>query len=117
MKNFEKSLELITRVKYTEVYQRAKLRVLACALYYELKMEEQFLSLIDSFRHFLSHDKLLSPEMRQIFINFERYANALNDVRNRNDVKELKILKQKIHDETALYNKEWILAKINELEK
>jgi hypothetical protein len=49
VKNFEKSLELVSRVKYTEVYQRAKLRVLACALYYELKMEEQFLSLIDSF--------------------------------------------------------------------
>ncbi len=117
VKNFEKSLELVSRVKYTEVYQRTKLRVLACALYYELKMEEQFLSLIDSFRHFLSHDKLLAPEIKQIFINFEKYTKALNDVRNKNDVQELKTLKKKIQAETALYNKEWILAKIHELEK
>lgn len=117
VKNFEKSLELVSRVKYTEVYQRAKLRVLTCALYYELKMSEQFLSLIDSFRHFLSHDKLLAPEIKQIFINFEKYTKALYDVRNKNDVRELKTLKQKIQAETALYNKEWILAKIDELKK
>ena len=117
MNNFEKSLELVSRVKYTEVYQRAKLRVLACALYYELEMDEQFFPLIDSFRHFLSHDKLLAPEVKQIFINFEKYTKALNDVRNKNDVQELKTLKKKIQAETALYNKEWILAKINELEK
>ena len=64
MKNFEKSLELLSVVKYNDVYHKLKYRSLLLMLCYELDYGDLLLSHLDSFNHFLLNDTLISNERK-----------------------------------------------------
>jgi hypothetical protein len=117
MKNFESSLELLSKVKYDEVYQKIELRSLMAELYYELWMEESLFAHIDSFRHFLSNDKLLPAERKKYFCSFLKHLRNLTCLKDKHERSVLFSLKKQIKEDDALYNKDWLLKKVKELEK
>jgi hypothetical protein len=117
VKNFEKSLELLSKVKYTEVYQKTELRCLIAELYYELDMDDMLLSHIDSFRHFLVNDKLIPAERKEHYCNFIKYIKNLNKLKGNENEAELHCLNQKISENSAVYNKDWLIEKAAELQK
>jgi hypothetical protein len=117
LKNFEKSLELLSKVKYTEIYHKTELRCLVTELYYELDMEDSLLSHIDSFRHFLTNDKLIPAERKQYYSNFIKYTKNLNALREKDKKPEVHCLYKRIEEDPAVYCKEWLLEKLSELEQ
>lgn len=115
LKNYEVSLELLKKVHYTEVYQKLDLRCLISELYYELNIDDLLLSHLDSFRHFLSNDKYVPNERKKHYSNFIKYVLYLSDLKDKEKKQDLKYLKQKVEKDTAIYNKEWVIEKIDEL--
>lgn len=113
--NFLQSLEFLSKVKYDDVYQKAELRCLTAQLYYELEAVESFYAQIDSFRHFLTNDKIL-PENRKIYIG--NFLSLLKNLANRkfgNGKQDLKDIKQQILEIENIHNKEWLLEKAQQL--
>jgi hypothetical protein len=108
MKNFEKALEILSRVRYDEIYHKLDIKCFIIAIYYELNHEDSLLSSLDSFRHFLNNDKLI-PESRK-----ESYANFLKNVKNK-DIIEVKILADKVKNTEQVQNRQWVDSKIEEL--
>ncbi len=117
VKNFDKSLELLSKVKYNEVYQKTELRCLVAELYYELEMDDMLLSQIDSFRHFLANDKLIPAERKEYYSNFIKFIKNLNKLKGNENDAELHCLSQKISENSAVYNKDWLLEKSEKLQK
>ena len=117
MKNFEASLGLLSSVKFNEIYQKTEIRCLMSALYYELNYESSLFSHLDSFRHCLTNEKHLPEERKIYYCNFVKYIKNLQLLKNSVNEISLQEIKQKITDEVLLYNKEWLLIKIAELEK
>ena len=114
-KNFEKSLELLSRVKYNDVYHKLKYRSLLLMLYYELDYDDLLLSHLDSFNHFLSNDTLISDDRKIYYSNFIRYIRNLSGLSDKKKKNELLCLRQKASDDLKLFNKEWVAEKIDGL--
>lgn len=115
MKNFEKSLELLSKVTYNDVYHKMKYRSMLLMIYYELDYGDLLLSHLDAFNHFLINDALISDERKIYYSNFIKYVRNLSGLRDKDDEHGKDCLKIKITDETKVYNKEWLLEKLNEI--
>lgn len=113
--NFAKSLEYLSTVKYDEVYQKTELRCLMAQLYYELGLDESLFSHIDSFRHFLLNDRLLPEERKIFFVKFIKYLKGAAKVKDCAGRIEIEQLRKSIREETAVFDKEWLLEKLNEI--
>ncbi len=111
--NFNESLEFLSKVKYDDVYQKAELRCLTAQLFYELDMDESLYSHLDSFRHFLSNDKLLPEDRKEYFYNFIKFIRIISGMQEGNlDGEYLHSQIQKVEN---IYNKEWLLEKAGEI--
>ena len=114
MKNFEKSLGLLSKVKYNDVYHKIKYRSYLIMLYYELDYGDLLLSHLDSFNHFLINDTLISDERKEFYSNFSKYIKNLSGLKDKGKKLNLQGLKQKVKDEKTLHNREWLIEKIDE---
>ena len=115
MKNFEMSLELLSKVKYYDVYHKLKYRSLLLMLYFELDYGDLLLAHLDSFNHFLLNDTMISDDRKIYYSNFIKYIRSLGGLRDKNKKDELLRLKQKASEDKKLFNKEWIAEKIDGL--
>jgi hypothetical protein len=114
-KNFESSLELLSKVKYSEIYQKTDVRCLITKLYYELEMDELLISHIDAFRHFLMNDKLIPGEKKKYYSNFIKIIKNLFILKNKNNKEEIHHLAEKISDNHSIYDRDWLIEKIKEI--
>jgi hypothetical protein len=117
LKNFEESLELLSKVKYNEIYQKTEVRCLMAALYYEMNYENNLFSHLDSFRHCITNEKHMPENRKKYYCNFIKHLKNLQLLKDSDNENAMPELKQKINDENSVYNKEWLLDKAEELEK
>ncbi|MEO8210709.1 MAG: hypothetical protein ABI840_09105 [bacterium] len=115
MKNFEYSLELISKIKYDEIYMKLKSKILHLQLLYELGFEDSLADSQESFRHFLNNNKLISPERQFSFINFHKYLNRITLLKNKKDIVELEQMRLQLKEETKIVNKDWLLEKTDNI--
>jgi hypothetical protein len=80
-------------------------------------MGESLYAHLDSFRHCLSNDRHLAEERKIYFINFIKLLKSLANSREKIEKSDTEYLKKAISEEEMLYNKEWLLEKLSELEK
>ncbi len=114
---FEKSLEFISAVEYEYFYFKVDVKTWQLRIYYELNLFEQVTSLVDTFKHFLSKNKSLSPEFRKPIDEFLKYYIQLFKIKNGDDSFSLKQIESEVSNIPNLSHKGWILRKIIELEK
>ncbi len=114
-KQFEKALEFLSRVKYDSFAMKYDMRVLNLRLYYELGYNEEALSLIDSFRHFISGNRSLSERKQKIQSNFVNYISELFRIRASKDKVGLNRLRKNVLNSGTITNKDWLVEKINQL--
>jgi hypothetical protein len=113
--NFNKSLELLSTVKYDEVYQKTDLRCLMAQIYYEMGLEDNLFSHIDSFRHFLMNDRLLPQDRKISLENFIKFLKSIASHKDCFGKFEIDKLRKSIRDEVLVSNKEWLLKKLSEI--
>jgi len=113
--NYTEALETLSVVKYNDVYHKLKCKCLIAMLYYELGFTVQLLSHIDAFNHFIMNDKLLNKERKKMYSAFIKYLKKIDSVRlffNRSNFEKLW---SKIETENSVYNKKWLLKKMEEM--
>lgn len=115
MKQFEKSLEFLSKIKYDELYLKYDSKILQLMIYYETGAEESLISSLEAYRHFLSNNKLLPENKKELYTNFYKFFNKLFIYRSKQNKFELERLKLSINNDIKIYNKDWIIRKIDEL--
>ena len=113
---FEKSLELINKVKFKYVQFKLYVRDLMLKIYYELNYFEEAFSLIDSYGHFLTSNKRVSPRMRNQNQHFLSFTKDLLKIKTDSDIKTNPTdIKNEIMKCSVVAYKPWLLEKATKL--
>lgn len=114
-KNFGKALEYLAKSQSDNLLYKLEIKALTLQIYYDAKEFESLSLLVDSFRHFLANNKLLSDSRRDMNSKFIKYVNAIMKQNFSRDPAELAVLKRQIMEEPVVENREWLVDKIEEL--
>jgi len=114
VENYERALELISKIKFNEVYQKYDVKCLLNAIYYELNIFSSLESSIDTFRHFLKNDKIIPDERKVPYAVFNKNLLKLLKLKQKPDMEELELFYDNI-SEGNYFNKEWLQSKAKEL--
>jgi len=112
MNDFEKALEFTGKVNYELFVFKYDIKLLLLKIFYEKNCYEEALSLIDSFKHFLSGNKTVSEYYRNNYMLFLKYYKELLNMKIQNSTEDSELLKNKINSEKNLISKTWLLEKI-----
>jgi hypothetical protein len=115
--NYEESLKIASKVKYHDVFQKLELKSLTAALFYELDMQEQLFSSMDSFRHIISNNTLMKEERKEHYLKFLKHLKKLIKLKNDFSQDEYDELKKKMKIDKPLINGDWLMEKVEELGK
>ncbi|MBK8549694.1 MAG: hypothetical protein IPL53_01030 [Ignavibacteria bacterium] len=69
-KNYDKAIEFASKIVSDDLSYKHQLKSFYLKLYYELNEDQPFYSHIDSYRHFVKNDKLLSENSREYIMNY-----------------------------------------------
>lgn len=113
-KDYEKVLELLQNVKYSDIFYQLDSKTTLLKTYYELGEELPLQSLKDSFRILLSRKKLISEQQRENYLNLAKLTFKLfkADVKDR---KQIAALQKEIETTVNVADKSWLLEKIREI--
>jgi hypothetical protein len=114
MKNFEEALVLLSRIKFDELYLKYDSKVLQLMIYYEMDAQESLISSMEAFRQFLSNNKLLPDNKKELYSNFYNTFNKFLNCKKKNDDAGIEILRINLNGPLPLSNKPWVVSKINE---
>ncbi len=121
--NFEKgsfgeALEHVSKINYNFFVFKFDAKVLTLKLHYEMKSFEPALSLVDSFTHFLSKNKIVTEFNKESFMNFLKFFKILIKCsgskinKQKFDLDEINIDLSKTK---YVIGKKWLVEKIEEL--
>ena len=114
-RNFEQSLTELEKINFENCHHKMHLRNLTLQIYYELNYYEPALSIIDSYRHFLSRELTISELYKDYNINFVKYFSELLKIKMETTEKDAGELAYEIDKSPEFANKEWLIEKIEEL--
>lgn len=114
LKKYDKVLELLRDVVFTDVYYSNDYRIILLKTYYELDEREAAFALISSFRAYLRRKKQVSDSHRIANSNFLRFYKKIYSA-YRNNTQQLEQLKNNLNSYKSVTNKDWLLQKIDEL--
>jgi hypothetical protein len=114
-KNYGKALEYLAKSQSDNLLYKLEIKALTLQIYYDAGEFESLSLLVDSFRHFLANNKLLSESRRDMNAKFIKYVNAIVKHNFSRDPAELAVLKRQITEEPIIENREWLIDKIEEL--
>ena len=104
-KDFDKALDHLNHVKFSDLNYHLGSRVILIKIYYETNEENALISLIASFTIFLKRNKNISDNLRQTYLNF---CDLLNQILRRKEGSNMD-LKNKIEKTTPLTDRQWLL--------
>lgn len=119
---YDQVLDLLVRVEYSDLRYSLGAKALLLRTYYDLDEYEALLSLTQSFTIYLRRNKLLAGVQRDGHANLFRFTKRAAQIRTRlgytnNEKlqKQLEKLQQDIANAKALFNRDWLMEKIEEL--
>lgn len=115
IKNYDNSLEMLSKLKLDEVYLKYEVKILQMMIYYETDSGENLLSLLETYRHFLKNNEMLPANKKKLYLNFHKYLNKIVNIKKKNDRSELREIKMGLESESFVNNKDWLLKKIGEV--
>ncbi|MCW3126689.1 MAG: hypothetical protein JWO03_2347 [Bacteroidetes bacterium] len=113
-RKFDKVLELLQGVEYSDVFYLLDSKTTLMKTYYELGEYQPLQSLKESFRILLRRKKLISEQNRANYGNFARFAMKLYRVDVKNKA-QLTTLRKEIERTGNVADRGWILEKLYEL--
>lgn len=117
IKNFSGSLELLSKIKFDELYLKFDAKILQLMIYYEMNSYESLISSLEAFRHFLLNNKLLPEIKKESYSNFHKFFSKLVFYKSNGKLAELERLKHLMSGNLKILNKDWIQMKIEEFIK
>lgn len=114
---YEKSLEMINKVRFSFMHFKQFVRALTLKIYYELNYFEEAFSLIDSYSHFIASNKKINPMAKNKNLNFLSLTKELLKLKSESGFKMKSVnIRERIESKTVILNKQWLLAKAKELD-
>jgi hypothetical protein len=109
-KDYDKALGYLSRVKFSAYYDKLKIKWLNLMIYYESGMYDSAFYHADSFRHFISKYKSITPFVKERVNSFIRQVLQLIKYRlNQASAPEISGFEKKI-----MIHRPWIIQKIEE---
>jgi len=110
-------LQTLVKVSVNDFYYHLRVKNHLLKIYYEQGDLESTLGVIDSFRHFLSTNKLIPDYIRIRFVNFVNFFSRLVNSRLSKDSSNISIIKRDILNvkPSQLENGTWLLERIDEI--
>ncbi|MCB0722604.1 MAG: hypothetical protein KDC42_09890 [Ignavibacteriae bacterium] len=115
--NFEKALDLTSKIQYDMFTYKLDVKNLLLLTYYELELFDQAESLIAAYKQYIKYTKDYSQKFLRPFKNFIDIYNSLFKVRTTGNTKDIGLLLKKAEDIDVLPSRKWFLIKIKELQK
>lgn len=116
-KEYSAAQEHLAKLKIETVLDKPYLYILQSMIYYETKNFEALIDELNAFKKFLSYDKILSVELKEVFNNFIKYLNELVKINikiNKDEDYLISTLQKQIQSE-EIREKDWLEEKISEL--
>lgn len=113
--NFEKSLEIISKIKPDQIYFKIDVRSLNLMLLYELGYYDTAMSFIESYKRMLTRNPSLTEQYGSKNINFANSVSYLIKIKHGCSNSEKESLLDKIRNFDNISNKKWLSKKIGEL--
>ena len=115
-KNYNESMQYLSMLKFNGYYHKLDIYTYRLRIYYELNETEPMLSLMDSYSHVLSKDRLI-PEFKKIeYKSFIKFLNYLIKIRLNDDYGNLGKLKKELINVHSVSCTGWFWDKFKELE-
>jgi hypothetical protein len=113
-KEYEMALTRLGKINMEYSQFKLSVKTLMLMIYYELTLYDSAISLLDSYKHFITRDKLLPEIDRQNHINFIKYFSEVLSLKMSSEgIPD--IIRKNILSSGGLIEKEWLLEKIDEL--
>ena len=113
--NYSKALGHIATINIERSTLKAEFKNIQLMIYYELGYSDELLSLIDTYKHFLSRDKDAAEVTKAASNDLIRLVSKTLKFKSENDGESAEILKAEIQNGHYFYFKEWIIAKLDEI--
>ncbi|HMQ70284.1 MAG TPA: hypothetical protein PKA90_14915 [Ignavibacteria bacterium] len=97
--DLDKALELFSRTSFPIFILKIQVKILLLKINYEKGFYEQVITMIDSFRHYLSRDNSLLEVSKESYYDFIKVLRELVKLRYMTDRDEMNISLQKIKDD------------------
>ncbi|HRE41241.1 MAG TPA: hypothetical protein PLG90_07890 [Ignavibacteria bacterium] len=113
-KEYEKALEILSRMKEVNKYDKINFRIFKLILLYELKRFEEAISVVHSTEEFLRNDKLIAKDLKEptkVFIEYYKKLLKLKIPFSKSDEREIKHFLSK--EKRYLKEKKWIELKLS----
>ncbi len=120
---FEKVLQLLLQVEYTDPRYSLGAKVLLLQSYYDLEEYEALFSLTDSFRQFLKRNNLLADARKSGYASLFKLAKRAAKIQSRIEYSSKEVIQREVEKLKAdfdkadrIFYKNWLLKKIEGLE-
>ncbi len=112
--DYGKALDLLNKIRFDQFIYKLDMKNLSLKIYYELGQYDSALSVIDTYKHFINNNVLVSDNKRVMHSHFISFVNKLilHKISTRNI--SLLYLEDKVRKSKNTLNKEWILEKIQQ---
>lgn len=110
--NYEEALEILSRIREVDYYDRINYRQYKLIIFYELNMVQEAHHLIHSVRQFLKENNLISKELRnkmRFFVNY--YAKLVDAKENSNGRKKDDLMFELKNEKYEFPFKSWLIDK------
>lgn len=121
---FEKVLDLLTKVEYTDIRYSTDAKSLLLRTWYDLEEEEAFFPLTESFRQFLKRNRLISEFQKVGYYNLIKFVRKafqiktnLDFVQHSKSLVEFEKLQKDIQQAEAIFNQSWLEGKMEDLKQ
>lgn len=112
-KDFEGAMQMISVLRISDMIMKMDSDIILLLIYFEMDYIDNALSLIDSFRHYMLENKILSKDVIKNHIDFLKFYRFLLMNKN-NNIKpaESDKIKSEIMNHNNLRRKSWLLEKL-----
>lgn len=115
-KRYEESMNFLRNVKLEDVYYKVNVKSLMSKLYYCMGYMNELTDQLDAFRKFLKNDQLINDEFRKVNINYVKFLTDLVKLKENSGRVKSEEFRKKLA-ETDTISKDWLLEKLDEIEK
>lgn len=114
-KNYNKVIEQLQHVEYTDVTYNVNSKAMLIATYYEIEEIEPLYHLLDSFKAYLNRHRSIAENVRRLYSNLIKFTKKIRKVRPGDKV-AIEKLKAELEMTKNVASINWLREKIAELE-
>ncbi|MCB0516217.1 MAG: hypothetical protein R2798_05695 [Chitinophagales bacterium] len=120
--DYNKALDFLNSVEYTDVVYRLDATTLAIIIYYDTQQDALLLSAVDAFIQYLKRNKLIAQSKFNRYYDFARLVKTTHRIKsqkglvaNEKTQRSLEKLKLKLSNTPSVVKSNWLKEKINVL--